>query len=98
MSRKLDVLLDGTGNQIGANLSNVLKFYRMLDQDDDPAASVTVAGVGFRGEGDERRGRGGQREGDLLEHGKLLGTGERKRAGRARSKRLRPARNLPLAS
>jgi uncharacterized protein (DUF2235 family) len=35
MSRKLVVLLDGTGNQIGANLSNVLKFYRCLDQDDD---------------------------------------------------------------
>lgn len=35
MARKLVVLLDGTGNQIGANLSNVLKFYRCLDQDDD---------------------------------------------------------------
>lgn len=35
MARKLVVLLDGTGNQIGANLSNVLKFYRTLDQDED---------------------------------------------------------------
>ncbi|HEX8240397.1 MAG TPA: DUF2235 domain-containing protein [Allosphingosinicella sp.] len=35
MSRKLVVLLDGTGNQIGANLSNVLKFYRCLEQDED---------------------------------------------------------------
>lgn len=35
MARKLVVLLDGTGNQIGANLSNVLKFYRMLEQDED---------------------------------------------------------------
>jgi uncharacterized protein (DUF2235 family) len=35
MARKLVVLLDGTGNQIGANLSNVLKFYRCLEQDED---------------------------------------------------------------
>lgn len=35
MARKLVVLLDGTGNQIGANLSNVLKFYRCLEQDGD---------------------------------------------------------------
>jgi uncharacterized protein (DUF2235 family)/membrane protease YdiL (CAAX protease family) len=35
MARKLVVLLDGTGNQIGANLSNVLKFYRTLDRDED---------------------------------------------------------------
>jgi uncharacterized protein (DUF2235 family)/membrane protease YdiL (CAAX protease family) len=35
MARKLVVLLDGTGNEIGANLSNVLKFYRCLEQDED---------------------------------------------------------------
>jgi membrane protease YdiL (CAAX protease family) len=35
MARKLVLLLDGTGNEIGANLSNVLKFYRMLEQDED---------------------------------------------------------------
>ena len=35
MARKLVVLLDGTGNEIGTNLSNVLKFYRMLDKDED---------------------------------------------------------------
>jgi uncharacterized protein (DUF2235 family)/membrane protease YdiL (CAAX protease family) len=35
MARKLVVCLDGTGNQIGTNLSNVLKLYRMLKQDED---------------------------------------------------------------
>jgi uncharacterized protein (DUF2235 family)/membrane protease YdiL (CAAX protease family) len=35
MARKLVVLLDGTGNEIKTNLSNVLKFYRMLEKDDD---------------------------------------------------------------
>ncbi|HYW16262.1 MAG TPA: DUF2235 domain-containing protein [Allosphingosinicella sp.] len=35
MARKLVVLLDGTGNEIGANLSNVLKFYRTLERDED---------------------------------------------------------------
>lgn len=35
MARKLVVLLDGTGNQIGANLSNVLKLYRAIDKTDD---------------------------------------------------------------
>lgn len=35
MSRKLVVLLDGTGNEIGSNLSNVLKFYTMLKQTAD---------------------------------------------------------------
>ncbi len=35
MARKLVVLLDGTGNEIGSNLSNVLKFYRMLEKDED---------------------------------------------------------------
>jgi membrane protease YdiL (CAAX protease family) len=35
MARKLVVLLDGTGNEIGTNLSNVLKYYRMLEKDDD---------------------------------------------------------------
>jgi uncharacterized protein (DUF2235 family)/membrane protease YdiL (CAAX protease family) len=35
MARKLVVLLDGTGNEIGTNLSNVLKFYRMLEKDED---------------------------------------------------------------
>jgi uncharacterized protein (DUF2235 family)/membrane protease YdiL (CAAX protease family) len=32
MARKLVVLLDGTGNEIGANLSNVLKLYRAIRQ------------------------------------------------------------------
>lgn len=35
MARKLVVLLDGTGNEIGSNLSNVLKFYTALDQTED---------------------------------------------------------------
>ncbi|MEA3048572.1 MAG: hypothetical protein QOG84_408 [Sphingomonadales bacterium] len=33
--RRLVVCLDGTGNEIGVNLSNVLKFYRCLDKDED---------------------------------------------------------------
>jgi len=35
MSRRLVVLLDGTGNEIGANLSNVLKLYRAIEEGDD---------------------------------------------------------------
>jgi membrane protease YdiL (CAAX protease family) len=35
MARKLVVLLDGTGNEIGTNLSNVLKFYMCLEESDD---------------------------------------------------------------
>lgn len=35
MARRLVVCLDGTGNEIGSNLSNVLKLYRMLVQDQD---------------------------------------------------------------
>lgn len=35
MARKLVVLLDGTGNEIGANLSNVLKLYRAVRQTPD---------------------------------------------------------------
>lgn len=34
MGRKLVVLLDGTGNEIKGNLSNVLKFYMCLDKTD----------------------------------------------------------------
>ena len=34
MARKLVVLLDGTGNEIKSNLSNVLKFYMCLRKDD----------------------------------------------------------------
>jgi uncharacterized protein (DUF2235 family)/membrane protease YdiL (CAAX protease family) len=34
MARKLVVCLDGTGNEIGANLSNVLKLYRAIEKDD----------------------------------------------------------------
>jgi len=33
--RRLVVCLDGTGNEIGVNLSNVLKFFRMLEKDDE---------------------------------------------------------------
>src|SRR3954469_1133212 len=33
--RKLVVLLDGTGNEIGSNLSNVLKLYRVIEKGDD---------------------------------------------------------------
>lgn len=35
MARKLVVLLDGTGNEIKSNLSNVLKFYICLRKDED---------------------------------------------------------------
>lgn len=35
MGRRLVVLLDGTGNQIGANLTNVLKLYRVLDKNEE---------------------------------------------------------------
>jgi len=35
MVRKLVVLLDGTGNEIKSNLSNVLKFYVCLEQGDE---------------------------------------------------------------
>ncbi|HEX8307879.1 MAG TPA: DUF2235 domain-containing protein [Allosphingosinicella sp.] len=35
MSRRLVVLLDGTGNEIGANLSNVLRLYRAVRQSPD---------------------------------------------------------------
>lgn len=35
MARKLVVLLDGTGNEIKSNLSNVLKFYICLEKDDE---------------------------------------------------------------
>ncbi|HEX6376557.1 MAG TPA: DUF2235 domain-containing protein [Allosphingosinicella sp.] len=35
MARKLVVLLDGTGNQIGRNLTNVLKLYRAIEKGDD---------------------------------------------------------------
>jgi uncharacterized protein (DUF2235 family)/membrane protease YdiL (CAAX protease family) len=33
--RRLVVCLDGTGNEIKTNLSNVLKFYRMLEKDEE---------------------------------------------------------------
>lgn len=33
-TRRLVVMLDGTGNEIGRNLSNVLKLYRMLEKND----------------------------------------------------------------
>ncbi len=32
MARKLIVCLDGTGNEIGPNISNVLKLYRMIER------------------------------------------------------------------
>src|SRR5688572_511545 len=32
MSRKLVVCLDGTGNEIGRNLSNVVKLYRAIEK------------------------------------------------------------------
>ena len=35
MARRLVVCLDGTGSEIGTNLSNVLKLYRMLVQDSE---------------------------------------------------------------
>ncbi len=35
MGRKLVICLDGTGNQIGSNLSNVLKLYRVIEKSDD---------------------------------------------------------------
>jgi len=35
MARKLVVCLDGTGNEIGVNLSNVLKLYRVIEKSDD---------------------------------------------------------------
>lgn len=34
MARKLVVCLDGTGNEIGSNLSNVLKLYRVIEKSD----------------------------------------------------------------
>lgn len=38
MARNIVVLCDGTGNQIGENLSNVLKLYRCLARDDGQVA------------------------------------------------------------
>ena len=35
MARKLIVCLDGTGNEIGPNISNVLKLFRILEQDSE---------------------------------------------------------------
>jgi len=35
MARKLVVCLDGTGNEIGPNISNVLKLFRIADQDQE---------------------------------------------------------------
>lgn len=35
MARKLIVCLDGTGNEIGSNISNVLKLYRMVERGPD---------------------------------------------------------------
>ena len=35
MARKLIVCLDGTGNEIGVNLSNVLKLYRVIEKSDE---------------------------------------------------------------
>jgi uncharacterized protein (DUF2235 family)/membrane protease YdiL (CAAX protease family) len=35
MARKLIVCLDGTGNEIGSNLSNVLKLYRVIEKSDE---------------------------------------------------------------
>jgi uncharacterized protein (DUF2235 family) len=35
MAKNIVVCCDGTGNEIGVNMSNVLKLYRMLEKDDD---------------------------------------------------------------
>lgn len=35
MARRLVVCLDGTGNEIGTNLSNVLKLYRVIEKSDE---------------------------------------------------------------
>lgn len=35
MPKNIVVCCDGTGNEIGVNMSNVLKLYRMLEKDDD---------------------------------------------------------------
>ncbi|UEX84201.1 phospholipase effector Tle1 domain-containing protein [Shinella zoogloeoides] len=34
MAKNIVVCCDGTGNEIGVNMSNVLKLYRMLEKDD----------------------------------------------------------------
>lgn len=35
MARNLVICCDGTGNEVEADLSNVLKLYRIADQDDE---------------------------------------------------------------
>lgn len=34
MAKSIVVCCDGTGNEIGVNMSNVLKLYRMLEKDE----------------------------------------------------------------
>jgi uncharacterized protein (DUF2235 family)/membrane protease YdiL (CAAX protease family) len=51
MARKLVVCLDGTGNEIGPSISNVLKLYRMIVRDDDQLVYYDP-GVGTIGQPD----------------------------------------------
>lgn len=51
MARKLIVCLDGTGNEIGPNISNVLKLYRMIEQNGEQLVYYDP-GVGTIGQPD----------------------------------------------
>lgn len=49
MSKNLVILCDGTGNEIGGTISNVLKLYRMLPKDDEQRVyySPGVGTIGY---------------------------------------------------
>jgi uncharacterized protein (DUF2235 family)/membrane protease YdiL (CAAX protease family) len=51
MARKLIVCLDGTGNEIGPSISNVLKLYRMIERGEDQLVYYDP-GVGTIGQPD----------------------------------------------
>lgn len=52
MPKKIVICCDGTGNQISSQLSNVLKFYRVLQKSDDQLVYYSP-GVGTVGDYDE---------------------------------------------
>ena len=50
MKKNLIICLDGTGNQFGENLSNVVKLYRMLEREPGKQVSYYDPGVGTMGD------------------------------------------------
>lgn len=49
MAKNIVICCDGTGNEIGVNISSVLKLYRMLEKDDDQVVYYDP-GVGTLGQ------------------------------------------------